>query len=246
MPDKVALVTGGAVRLGRELALSLAEKKYNIALHYNGSESEAKTTCEDIRKQGVKCELFKENLLEKNTLVEDVYRKFSRIDVLVNSASWYQQATITETEEEDFDNVFAVNLKAPFFLMRDYARKIKEGQIINIIDNKISYNQFVYAAYLLTKKSLADLTKIAALEFSPAIRVNAISPGVVLPAESRSDEYIEFRIQGIPLSKRGWPKHIMKALEYLLENDFLTGQVLTVDGGENINQTGRNAIEYRG
>ncbi|MGB3621721.1 MAG: SDR family oxidoreductase, partial [Ketobacter sp.] len=101
-----------------------------------------------------------------------------------------------------------------------------------------------YAAYLLSKKSLAEYTKMAALEFAPEIRVNGIAPGVTLPGETRGNAYVDWRIAGIPLGKKGSDEQLTNSLSYLLQNDFITGQILYVDGGESVNQVGRNHENY--
>lgn len=244
MQKKSALITGGAVRLGRELALYLSDAGYNIALHYNSSEKQAKEVKELIEKKGNQCELFKQDLSKTNELhnfIQLVSKSFPNLDLLVNSASTYTSSPILKTTPDLFDSQFLVNLKAPFFLSKSFALTFKEGNIINILDNKIAFNQYPYAAYLLSKKSLAEFTTMAAQEFAPNIRVNGIAPGVILPAESRSQEYIQWRIQGIPLKKQGSTKNILQTLQFILNNDFLSGQIITVDGGENSSFIGKNA-----
>ena len=125
-----------------------------------------------------------------------------------------------------------------------FAQEVDQGEVINIIDNKIAFNQNKYAAYLLAKKTLVELTKMAAIEFAPQLRVNGVAPGVVLPASTRSQEYIDWRIQGIPLQMQGSTKHITDAILSLLNNPFITGQILAVDGGESLSNTGRNAGDF--
>jgi NAD(P)-dependent dehydrogenase (short-subunit alcohol dehydrogenase family) len=245
--DSTALVTGGAIRLGKAIALDLARAGYNIALHYHSSEEQALATQAEIRDCGVACERFPWDLTDTgglDGLVSRVKEAMPGLDTLVNSASGYVQADIANTREADFDQLFAVNLKAPYFLTQAFARHAGRGNVVNIVDNKIGFHQFKYAAYLLTKKGLADFTRMAALEFAPDIRVNGVAPGVTLPAGSRSDEYIAWRVQAIPLQRKGETDHITNAVLHLLENDFINGQVLVVDGGENIAGTGRNAGEF--
>lgn len=242
-----ALVTGGAIRLGKAIAVALAKHGYDIALHYNRSESAAAETAEEIRALGVNCTPFQQNLLaaeELKDFVPQVQKAFPRLAVLVNSASGYESGTIAETSVETFDTQFALNLRAPFFLMQAFAQHVTSGSVINIIDNKIGFNQFDYAAYLLAKKALVDLTKMASLEFAPALRVNGVAPGVVLPAVSRSEEYIAWRVQGIPLQIQGDTTHITQAITSLLGNAFITGQIIVVDGGESLTNIGRNATQF--
>ncbi len=244
-----ALVTGGAIRLGRALALGLARQGYNIVLHYNRSESEAQQTMAEIRDQGVACELIQMNLeteLNGESLIQRAAEIFGDLKVLVNSASVYDGGTIAETTEEIFDRNMQVNFKAPFFLARAFRNHVGSGNIINILDNKISFNQYHYAAYLLSKKMLAEFTVLAALEFAPEIRVNGIAPGVILPASVRSESYLAWRVEAIPLKRKGETENIVKALHYLLDNDFVSGQILTVDGAEGKTSIGRNAESYQG
>ena len=241
-----ALVTGGAVRLGRAIALGLAEMGYDIALHYNASENGAHSTRNEIEALGRSCDLYRCNLAEElcASLIDSVFQAHPSLSLLVNSASAYAGATIRETTSEIFDQQMNLNLKAPFFLARQFANRLTAGNIINIIDNKVQFNQYHYAAYLLSKKMLAELTKLQALEFAPSIRVNGVAPGVVLPASSRSEQYINWRIDAIPVKRKGEAEHIVSACRYILENDFVTGQILFVDGGEGLTSVGRNAESY--
>ncbi len=246
-PRPAALITGGAIRLGRSIALALAEQGYDIALHYHSSTGPAEETAAQIRAFGVACRTLRCDLARSadlDGLIADAVAAFPALRVLVNSASGYVQANIGDSRPEDFDQLFAVNLRAPYFLSAAFAARVAQGEIINIIDNKIGFNQFKYAAYLLTKKALADFTRMAALEFAPRIRVNGVAPGVIDPMASRSAEYIQWRIRGIPVQRKGENRHITAALLHLLQNDFVNGQVLAVDGGENIAHTGRNAGDY--
>lgn len=242
-----ALVTGGAVRLGKAIALALATAGYDIALHYNSSVAPAAATAKEIRSLGVRCELFQYDLSdagEFHPFIKSIRSDFPELNVLINSASGYTQATIADSMIEDFDQQFAVNLRAPFFLSQAFSASVEQGNIINIIDNKIGFHQFNYAAYLISKKALAEFTQMAALEFAPRIRVNGVAPGVVMPMPSRSDEYINWRISAIPVGQQGSAENITSAMLHLLENDFINGQIITVDGGENILHTGQNAGDF--
>jgi NAD(P)-dependent dehydrogenase (short-subunit alcohol dehydrogenase family) len=198
------------------------------------------------------CDLAETALLPG--LIARATAEFDNLTVLVNSASTYESAPIAETTEAAFDRAWTVNLKAPFFLMQAFARhvgvrpaglpRLDARSIVNVIDNKIAFNQYHYAAYLLAKKSLADLTKMAALEFAPEIRVNGVAPGVILPASVRGEAYLRWRREAIPVSEPGHPDHIVAAINYLLTNRFVTGQILFVDGGESTDMVGRNATTF--
>lgn len=242
-----ALVTGGAVRLGRAIALALAEAGYDIALHYGSSAAAAEATAVEIRALGVECHTLQLDLADVEALpglIERARAALPNLRVLVNSASVYTQATIAATTAAIFDQQLAVNLRAPFFLTRAFADQVGEGHVVNIIDNKIAFNQHQYAAYLLAKQALAAFTRMAALEFAPRIRVNGVAPGVVLPATTRSPEYVAWRVSGIPLRRQGDPADITGAILYLLGSDFVTGQILTVDGGESLTNVGQNAAQF--
>lgn len=247
MSRPAALVTGSAVRLGRAIALALAEAGYDIALHYNRSAAPAEATAAEIRAIGVDCAIFQQDLRRADGLdafVAQVQAAFPRLSVLVNSASAYDSGTMAETDVATFDLQFDVNLRAPFFLTRAFAARVDAGCVINIVDNKVGFNQYAYAAYLLSKKALVALTQMAAQEFAPRVRINAVAPGVVLPATTRSQAYVDWRIEGIPLKMQGEPRHITDAVLALIDNDFITGQMLVVDGGEASAHLGRNATEF--
>lgn len=246
IPRRAALVTGAAVRLGRAIASSLAQAGYDIALHYNSSAAAAEDAACEFRSYGVRCELFQCDFAQSGELddfVCAVARRLPHLSVLVNSASVYESGRIADTTPDMLDRQWSVNFKAPLFLMKAFQRHVEYGSIINIVDNKIAYNQFQYAAYLTSKKALAELTRMAALEFAPSIRVNAVAPGVVLPA-GRSENYLEWRKAAIPVNQLGGPDNVCAAIAAILDNSFINGQVLFVDGGEGMNLVGRNALEF--
>ncbi|MBL1268742.1 SDR family NAD(P)-dependent oxidoreductase [Vreelandella neptunia] len=246
MHQQAALVTGGATRLGRFFSEALADAGFDIALHVNRSREEAEEVANSIRTKGRECEIFHCDFLsdEPRDLIQAAKSRFPGLNLLLNSASAYEPALIAATELAMLETQFRVNMFTPLLLTRHFAKEVKEGQVINIIDNKVAYHQYPYAAYLLSKKSLAEMTRMAALEFAPRIRINGIAPGVVLPASQRTSAYIEWRIEGIPLKRQGHPDHLVQALHYLLDNPFVAGQILFVDGGESINLEGRHSENY--
>ncbi|MFA7553845.1 MAG: SDR family NAD(P)-dependent oxidoreductase [Spongiibacteraceae bacterium] len=242
-----ALVTGGATRVGARFSLFLAEQGYDIALHYHSSEKEALKVAEQIRSLGRQCEVFKHDFAtssEPGSLIKAVLTVFPRLNLLVNSASVYDAEPTLSTSLELLENQFKVNFFTPYLLTQGFAEQVETGNIINILDNKIEYQQYHYSAYLLSKKTLAEFTKMAAMEFAPRIRVNGIAPGVILPADVRTDDYIEWRKEGIPMKTQGSVDHLCQAMGYLLANDFVVGQILFVDGGEGLNHIGRNSETY--
>ncbi|GJM06109.1 MAG: short chain dehydrogenase [marine bacterium B5-7] len=248
MSKGTALITGGAVRLGKVFCATLANAGYKLAIHYNSSSEQAAATAKEFRETGVHCETFQFDFSAKNNvsdLITKVRKQFPDLNVLINSASVYDQATMMETPERLLERQFKVNFQAPYLLTQAFAQQCKSGNVINIIDNKIAFNQYQYSAYVLSKKSLAEFTRLAAVELAPDVRVNGIAPGVVLPASTRSQDYIDWRVEGIPLKQQGQTDNIAQALQYLLTNNFVCGQILFVDGGESLTNTGQNSANHR-
>ena len=235
--QKVALVTGGARRIGEAICRALARCGYSIALHYSTSGAAAEQTARRIHKDGGVCATFACDLADAHAtedLVPCVLAEFGRLDVLVNSASIFEKSTLAEGSLDVWDRHFAVNLKAPYILMRSFAHYAKQGSIVNILDTHVSRNKTTYAAYLLSKKTLGELTKMAAVEFAPRIRVNAVAPGIILPPGSQTDGYLDRLARQIPLQRKGKVENIAHAVLFLLENDYVTGQVIFEDGGEHL------------
>jgi NAD(P)-dependent dehydrogenase (short-subunit alcohol dehydrogenase family) len=232
-----ALVTGATRRIGKEIALSLGRAGFNIALHHNESSPDDLTAEIESLEAGVKCLAFRcdfSDPKEVGGLIEAVTMSFPDLEVLVNNASIFLPSTINETTEELFDSHFNINFKAPFFLSKAFAEKVESGNIINILDTKVNGDNSPHAAYLLTKKVLADFTRMAAKEFAPGIRVNAVSPGLILPQYGKDQTYFDKLTQKIPLKRRGFPTDIARAVAFFIESDFITGETVTIDGGEMI------------
>jgi pteridine reductase len=234
--QEAALITGASDRIGKAIALALASAGYNIALHFNNSEFKAFQTRDLIKAFNVDCETFKADLSSKEetiSFISSAFKKFN-IKVLVNSASLFVPDKLSDSNDLLFDKLFRVNFVAPYLLSREFAKLAEDGLIINILDTHISRNSTVHFSYLLTKKFLAEFTKMAAIEFSPDIRVNAIAPGLILPPEGHDISYLERLSEKIPLKKSGNVKNISETVLYFIKNDFITGQTIYVDGGENL------------
>jgi pteridine reductase len=236
---QTALITGASKRIGKSLAEHLSEKGWNIAIHYNHSAAHAnnlKTELSD-KYPNQQFRIFRAdlaNIKDVQQLISSVLSEIGKLHLLINNASVFEKNFIKATSPEFFDQQMGVNLKAPFFLMRDFANHCKEGNIVNFVDTRITSNKTDFSAYTISKKALWEVTKMAALEFAPEIRVNAIAPGVTLAPEDKDDSYLHNLAQGIPMKKPGGIIPILKSLDYILENDHLTGQLLFADGGENL------------
>ena len=240
--NKTALITGAAKRIGKAMASHLASQGWNIAIHYNSSDVEASLFRNELiaAYPNQQFELFKADLNvadEVELLIPKVIEKMSGLELLINNASVFEPARLAETTTVFFDRQMNVNLKAPFILMRDFVQTLKSGVIINFVDTRIVTNQSKFAAYSISKKALWETTKMAALEFGPEIRVNAIAPGLTLPPEEKSEDYLWKLSEKIAMKRPGGLDPILKSLDYILNNDYLTGQLLFCDGGENLGIT---------
>jgi len=238
---QTALITGASKRIGKALTEHLAEKGWNVAIHFNSSEKPAFDFVSSLSSKypDQKFAAFKANLediSEVVLLVPNVFSAFGHIDLLVNNASVFDSSYLKETTVELFDSQINVNFKAPFILVRDFSNRSKSGNIINFVDTRITSNKSDFAAYSLSKKALWELTKMAALELAPNIRVNAIAPGVTLPPDEKDENYLLKLAQNIPMKKPGGIEPILKSLDFILENNHLTGHLLFADGGENLGQ----------
>ena len=232
---KAALVTGGARRIGRAICLALASRGYDVAVHYN--RTAPGDVMGEVRAMGRDSEGFRCDFGDVES-VEGLVRRVRGwrpgLEVLVNSASIFERGPIVETEAGLFDRHIAINLRAPLLLTREFARLCGKGCIVNIVDSKVAGTGSAYAAYLLSKKALAELTAMAARELAPGIRVNAVAPGLILPPPGEGDEYLEAMAAGVPLARTGSPRDVAEAVTSLIENEYVTGQVIYVDGGEHL------------
>jgi pteridine reductase len=233
--SSLALVTGSAHRLGKAFALSLARMGYAIALHYRGSVTEAEKTVEEIRALGVDCLPIRADL----TVPEKIDFLFSLVDefhaplkVVVNSAAVMPVGSPRELELRDWDSALDLNLRAPFLVAQHAAKRMTEGGlIVNISDIGAQKAWSRYPSYTVSKAGLESLTKMLARALAPAIRVNAIAPGLVLPSDVVSEEVWNKLIERLPLKRAARLEEITSALEFLIKNEYITGQTIVVDGG---------------
>ena len=234
---KVALVTGGGIRVGRALALGLAAEGARVIVHYNSSADEAEEVVAEIQGKGGEAVAIGADLsrhAEVERLAREALAAFGGLDVLVNSASIFPEQGLGEVDEELFDGTIAVNLKAPFFLTQRIGQAMRErggGVIVNMGDLAGLQAWQGYAAHAVSKAGLMHLTKVAARALAPEVRVNCIAPGTVLPPDDQSEEESERLAQRAPLKRNGTPDDVLQALLYLVRADFVTGEVLVLDGG---------------
>ena len=234
---KVALITGGARRVGRALSLGLGRAGADVAVNYHSSSAEARSVVGELEAMGRRAVAIKADVSRRSEiqqLIRTVGEEFGRLDILVNSAASFESAPFLEIEESDWDQVMAVNLKGPFLLMQEAApllRANQQGLIVNIADLSAFQAWPSYAHHAVSKAGLVHLTRIAARALAPAIRVNCIAPGTVLPPEGYTGQGSDGTSDRRLVEKPGKPEDVVNALLYVVSNDFVTGQALVVDGG---------------
>jgi pteridine reductase len=235
LSGRVALVTGGAARLGRAIALGLAARGADLALHYHSSEAASSRTAEEIRALGRKCMLVSADLREANSparILQAADAFYAKVDILINSAAVFERGTLEKTTPELWEKTLAINLRAPFFLSQAFAAQTENGDIIFLADSRVRRPTVEFLAYTLAKSALVTLTRSLAKSLAPRIRVNAVAPGAILPPPGEGEEYLQRLIPRIPLKRPGSPDDIVRGVAYLLEASFVTGEVLHIDGGE--------------
>lgn len=233
--SSLALVTGSAHRLGKAFALTLARMGYSIALHYRGSVSEAEKTAEEIRAMDVDCLPIRADL----TIPEKIDFLFSLVDefhtplkVVVNSASVMPAGNPRMLELRKWDEALDLNLRAPFLIAQEAAKRMNDGGlIVNISDIGAQKAWSRYPSYTVSKAGLDSLTKMLARAFAPQIRVNAIAPGLVLPSDVVTPEQWDQLVKKLPLKRAATLEEITTTLEFLIKNEYITGQTIVVDGG---------------
>lgn len=239
---RTALITGAVRRIGRAMALALADEGANIVVHARSSEEKARLLCDELEQKGVKsypmvAELEREE--EYGTLIERSINAAGPLDILINNASMIHSGEIWRVDFESLSKHIKVNAWAPFALSRDFARLAKKGKIINLLDSGISGYDFGHVAYILSKHVLWVLTKMTAVQFAPDITVNGISPGLILPPASKDvSSLFPARVNRVPLKRRGTPEDIARAAVYLAKSNYMTGEVMNVDGGLHLMEHG--------
>ena len=238
--SKTAIVTGGAVRLGKAMAMALGERGVRVAIHYNQSAGPALEVVQQIAAAGGTAIAVQADFAQPHqapVVLERAAAQWGPIDILVNSAAIFEPGNWDDTTEENWDRHFDVNLKSPFFLTQAFARHVgreRRAHIVNIADWRGVRPGVAHVAYTLTKAALIAMTRSMALALGPNIQVNAIAPGLILPPPGRGPEYLERRAASIPAQRPGSVAEIVKALLFLLESDFVTGELLYVTGGEHL------------
>ena len=236
---RIALVTGAAHRVGRAIAVGLGARGMRVVVHYRSSEAEANETARLVRAAGGAAAVVAGDLAQPGIPERVVFAAaaaFGGLDVLVNSAAVMERTPVGEVTEAQWDAMFAVNLRAPFFAAQAAARAMGErgGAIVNLADLAALETWTGYVPHGISKAGVVQMTRALAHALAPRVRVNAVAPGVVLLPTGWDEAAAERLRHTTPLQRLGSPADVVQAVLYLLEADFVTGEVLVVDGGRHV------------
>lgn len=232
-------MTGGAHRVGRALSTALADAGMRVAINYNSASAEADALVAELTAKGVESRAYRGDLTQADapaSVVADVTRDFGGLDVLVNSAAVMRRTPVDQVTVAEWDSIFALNLRAPFFMSQaahPWLRKVN-GCIVNLSDLAAYETWPEYIPHGISKAGIVQMTRGMARVFAPEVRVNAIAPGAVLLPDDWSDETRAHFAKTTPLQRIGSPDDVVGAMLYLLKSDYVTGDTLLVDGGRHV------------
>ncbi len=233
------LVTGAARRIGRAVSLALASRGANLVVHYSRSADAAASLVAELRAVGVRAHAIQADLAvpeEAEGLVPRARERAGALDALVNNASIFEPETLDAATFERLVRDVEVNAWAPFVLTRALARQSGRGKVVNLLDARLAGLDLRHAGYFLSKHLLAVITRMSAVAFAPRLSVNAVAPGLVLPPRGEDEAYLARLARRLPLERHGGPEDVAGAVVFLLESDFVTGQVVFVDGGQHLRE----------
>ena len=236
---KVALVTGGAIRVGRAISLGLARAGFDIVVNYNSSDSEARATADEVTALGRRCVLARGDVAsaeQVELVVGATAAEFGRLHLLVNNASVFQPGQLLQVEESEWDRVMAINLKGPFLMVKAAASLLREtgGSIVNIVDVSALEAWTAYPHHSVSKAGLLHLTKVMARALAPTVRVNAIAPGSVLLPQGTDEEESERLRKKTLVGHLGDAEDVVRTVLFLERSPFITGEMIVVDGGRSV------------
>jgi pteridine reductase len=239
LQGRAALVTGAGRRLGRAIAIALAARGMDVAVHYGRAATGARETAAEIERMGRRAPCLPADLSDPNApadLVDQAMKALGRLDVLVNSAAVMVRTPVGDVTPAAWDAMFAVNLRAPFFAAQAAAPHLArvQGSIINLADLAAFETWPAYVPHGISKAGVVQMTRALARALAPDVRVNAVAPGTVLLPESWPEETTRKLAATTPLKRIGSPEDVTRAVMFLLESDYVTGETLIVDGGRHI------------
>jgi NAD(P)-dependent dehydrogenase (short-subunit alcohol dehydrogenase family) len=239
MESKKIIITGSATRIGASIAKSLAGHGTQITLHYNKSMKAVKNLKKELESLGSEVFLIKADLSimsQTKKIIPFAYKMMKGLDCLINNASVFEKDDLINFNEKSFNKHVNVNLQAPAILTQNFKKylKSKKGNVINIIDQRIFKLTPFFFSYTLSKTGLQTLTKISAMKLAPNIRVNGVAPGPTIKNKRQSDKHFKKQWRSLILREKVDPKNICETIKYFINNDSITGQIISVDGGQSL------------
>ena len=239
MEAKKIIITGGATRVGADIAKSLAGYDVDITVHFNKSRNSANKLKKELEDLGSKVFLIKADLnktYQAQKLVRDAFKKMRGLDCLINNASIFENDSLINFNDKSFSKHMNVNLKAPALLIQNFKKYVKNnhGNIINIIDQRIEKLTPYFFSYTLSKSALGVLTLTSAMKLAPNIRVNAISPGPTLKNKRQSESHFKKQWKSVLLKRKVNLENICETVKFLIKNDNITGEIINVDSGQRL------------
>jgi len=235
-----ALVTGAGLRIGRAIAVYLADRGWPVAVHYRNSRDDAKAVVAEIRRTGGAAELFAADLMDEEQvqgLVPAIADRLGPIALLINNASIFERDSAATATRGSWDRHMEVNLRAPFVLTQQMAAQLPdgtEGNVINLLDQRVWKLTPAFTSYTLSKHGLWTLTRTLAQALAPRMRINAIGPGPALPNKRQSRAHFDAQIAALPLQRGTDTDEICRCVRFLLETRSMTGQMIALDGGQHL------------
>ena len=240
MKNKNLLITGGATRIGKEIAIHFSKKGWNIAIHYFKSSAKAKNLKKIIEKNSTKVALIKadlKNINQINKIIPIAKRKLGSIDCLINNAALFERDDISNFTTKSWNDHLNINLLAPALLIKQFAKQTQKKDklnIINIIDQRVFKLTPIFMSYTLSKSALYTLTKTMAMRLAPNIKVNGIAPGPTIKSKRQSIKHFNNQAKSTLLKKPVGLNNICDTVEFLINNNSITGEVVAVDSGQNL------------
>jgi len=247
--NKNLLITGAATRVGKAIAIHFAERGWNIAIHYFRSSSKAKKLKKIIEQQWVRAVLIKADLKnpkQVEKILPIAKRKLGTIDCLINNAALFEKDDISNFTTKSWNDHLNINLFAPAILTKQFSKQVskkKISNIINIIDQRIFNLTPFFMSYTISKSGLQALTKTMAMRLSPNIKVNGIAPGPTIKSKRQTNRHFKNQVKSTLLKQSVHLEDICDAVELLIENNSITGQIIAVDSGQNLSWNRKNEKE---
>ncbi len=240
LEGRTALVTGGAVRVGRAICLALADAGANVFVHYNRSAGPAEEVAAEIEARGVRAATGPGDLSDPGSgaaIIDEARRALGPVSVLVNSASGFPTDALADVTVDGWRSTLDLTLGSPLFLIQAFADALPDdetGAVVNVTDVKTHRPYLQHLSYMLGKGGIDTLTRAAALALAPRIRVNAVALGVILPPPGEGEDYVNALAAELPLARVGGAEVVADTVVFLARNDFVTGEIIRLDGGAHL------------